>query len=135
MKMSSPFTQLHQAISRELPGEHRDLYVGSNEGPVTTRTPDGSHHVSYIVVTQDQNGDVTGLEVRYQESFEDPYNAGVEFQELKEYAPEPPDSPIAKGQTQKRDLLERKIAHQKADQRWLVEEAGEDLRMLFGEEH
>lgn len=131
--MTSPFTQFQRVLARELPGEHREYYIAADEGPVTTVTEDGCHHVSYVVVAYDEHGDISGLDVRYQESHEDPYNAGVEFQELKEYAPEPPDAP-GPDAANRRDLLEKKISHQKEHQRWLVEDADEDLRVLLGDD-
>lgn len=131
--MANLLGQLHQCIARQLPGEHRDYYIGDDQGPVATVTEDGAHHISYVVVCYDEQGQIRGLDVRYQESYEDPYRAGVEFAELKEYAPVPADAPGA-DPANRRDLLEMKISHQQSHQRWLVEDADEDLRIILGED-
>lgn len=131
--MTSLFAQFHQSLARELPGEHREYYIAEDQGPVTTVTEDGCYHISYVVVCYDEQGCISGLDVRYQESYEDPYRAGIEFQELKEYAPEPSDAP-GPATANRRDLLEMKISHQHSHQRWLVEEADEDLRILLGDD-
>ena len=101
-----------------------------SQGPVLTRTPDGELHVSYIVLTGDEEGQITGAEVSYQETFDDPIAAGAEFQEIADHCPKL-DTEKAFGSVE--ELLEFKNDIQRQNVRMRVEHAELD-REIFGDE-
>ncbi len=112
-----------EEVSRALPGAYEGASLRDGRGPVITRTPDGSWHVSYVSFDDDPE-EGPSLEVLYQESFESPFRAGREYQEWVERLPKMPGQmtfPSAE------DLLAFKLELQAADRRDLVRDAEADL--------
>ncbi|MDP9481011.1 MAG: hypothetical protein M3R38_35990 [Actinomycetota bacterium] len=144
--MGGAMVPLLARIYAIMPGSGVAAHVVQGEGPVATRTPDGSYHVAYVR-THDPEPDggaderassrEIGVEVVYQESFSDPFQAGIEYQELVNYAPEPPELPddppgLAERRraAKERDLIEKKLERQEADRAYLVEGYDDDRRRL-----
>jgi hypothetical protein len=141
--MGRAMVPLLAKIYARMPGNGVAAHVVQREGPVATRTPDGSYHVAYVRIHDPEPDDdqapsrEIGVEVVYQESFSDPFQAGIEYQELIAYAPEPAELPgdppgLAERRrvARSRDLIEKKLERQEADRRYLVESYDDDRRRL-----
>ena len=120
-----------------MPGGHggaASLHIRDDEGPVATKTRDGSYHVAYVRLAHDpaRPGAPPVVTLVYQETFSDAFKAGVEYQELVGYAP---DVVVAEGEGldsyRGRDLIERKLEEQEDSRRYLVEQYDDDLE-AFG---
>ncbi len=134
---------VYGAMPGGLPGGV-SLHIRDDEGPVATKTRDGSYHVAYVRLAHDPGateGDATeGCEPReapevrvlYQETFSDPFRAGAEFQELVAYAPKLvlPDGGHEHRPDSLEELLRLKREIEEETTRWLVEDSDDDMKAL-----